>query len=179
MGRVLLVVLALNSLLAATIWESAFIKSLRATQRSALAWVRHNTARSSTFVVITSAGWTGDDVEEWFAALTDRRSLTTVQGYEWIPRAFRRQYDRDRAIQRCATRSSACVVRVMRQKHIEAQYIFVAKAPVQVGRRPIGAVLPQPYLIRDCCQRLRASLDHDPRVARVYNGPGASIYRLR
>lgn len=59
--------------------------SLTPANRSAFDWVKANTPTDSHFLVLT-----GDDqlfcdsVSEWFPALTDRISLTTIQGDEWL-----------------------------------------------------------------------------------------------
>ncbi len=54
-------------------------------QRNALEWVRDNTPADSTFLIITNDVFLfKDPLNEWFPAITDRKSLTTIQGYEWI-----------------------------------------------------------------------------------------------
>ncbi len=54
--------------------------------RQAMDWVRQNTPAGSRFVVI---GWQDSPwvspLTEWFPALSERFSLTTVQGREWLP----------------------------------------------------------------------------------------------
>jgi hypothetical protein len=52
-------------------------------EREAMLWVRDNTPASTVTVSLARAPWSSDDVSEWFPALSERRSATTTQGFEW------------------------------------------------------------------------------------------------
>src|SRR5581483_8450289 len=52
--------------------------------QEAMEWVRQNTLAGSQFFILTrNSGIMTDPIQEWFPALTDRRSQTTMQGLEW------------------------------------------------------------------------------------------------
>ncbi len=50
----------------------------------AMQWVSENTAPNSRFLLLTgSSGIMSDPIQEWFPALAERESQTTMQGLEW------------------------------------------------------------------------------------------------
>ena len=52
--------------------------------QAAFDWVRRNTPRASQFFILTGRpGIMSDPMQEWFPALAERRSQTTLQGLEW------------------------------------------------------------------------------------------------
>jgi hypothetical protein len=52
--------------------------------QQALEWTRRNTPADSRFLILSGeAGIMTDPIQEWFPALADRRSQTTLQGLEW------------------------------------------------------------------------------------------------
>jgi hypothetical protein len=54
-------------------------------QRAALQWVQKNTQPADVFLVLDEQGNPLlSPLTEWFPALTERRSLTTIQGSEWL-----------------------------------------------------------------------------------------------
>jgi hypothetical protein len=64
-------------------------------QRVVMTWIRENTSPKSQFVLLTpSSTWSEDYLAEWFPYLTERESLVTAQGLEWMPkRAFGRMVE--------------------------------------------------------------------------------------
>jgi hypothetical protein len=53
--------------------------------REAMQWIALNTPESSRFVVLTGSSHPLlDPTAEWFPALSQRKSLTTIQGQEWL-----------------------------------------------------------------------------------------------
>ena len=47
-------------------------------------WINDNIPSNSNFVILTQASnWELDNFNEWFPALTEQKSITTVQGSEW------------------------------------------------------------------------------------------------
>ena len=50
----------------------------------AMQWVSENTSPNSRFILFTgSSGIMSDPIQEWFPALAERESQTTMQGLEW------------------------------------------------------------------------------------------------
>lgn len=58
--------------------------------RQAMSWVRANHA-GARFAIVTAQPWYYDSSAEWFPVLTGARSVTTVQGREWMAA---RQFER-------------------------------------------------------------------------------------
>ncbi len=53
--------------------------------QQAMAWAAQNTPRESEFILLTGNGDAmTDPVQEWFPALAQRQSRTTLQGQEWM-----------------------------------------------------------------------------------------------
>ena len=127
-------------------------------------WVATHTPTTSRFLVITSQTWSWDDVAEWFPALTDRESVTTVQGTEWIPGAFGRRFRENKSAQRCANQSVDCLQRWLARTHARVDYLFIVRRPPESQSA-------------DCCSALRTSLDHDTGYVRVFHSTDVSIYR--
>jgi hypothetical protein len=142
---------------------------LPADVRSAMTWVAARTPAQATFVVITGRVWYSDDVSEWFPELTDRTSVATVQGYEWLggQRWWRQQGAND-DLQACAVAANACLTAWMHKYGVTPTYVFLPK-----GR--IGG----PLSAADCCAALRQTLTASPDYIVAYDGPGATILKLR
>jgi len=71
------------------------LRALGSEHREAMLWIRNHTPAESRFVVLSEpSAWPDDYVAEWFPVLTDRESLTTAQGLEWVTGdAFRTKTD--------------------------------------------------------------------------------------
>jgi hypothetical protein len=103
-----------------------YLKSLNRENRTALAWVQANTESDSQFLVIDfPAGWHLDLVGEWFPALTERKSLLTGQGQEWLP-------DNQQLItvtalndvNNCRWAGLTCLEQVAQENHFTYQYLY-------------------------------------------------------
>ncbi|HEX5386595.1 MAG TPA: hypothetical protein VFW66_07860 [Gemmatimonadales bacterium] len=139
------------------------LEALAPAERSAMAWARTATPAGSRFLVVTSAGWSEDRAGEWFPSLAERRSIATVQGTEWMPhREFARMVTLHEKLQSCAERTERCLDQWFATSGLGAEYLFVPKAP----RWP-------------CCRTLVQDLAASPQWERVFDGPGATIFRRR
>ncbi len=66
--------------------EKSYFDSIQPGELEAMEWVKKNTDVSSKFLIITeNEKWGMDPVLEWFPALSDRESILTPQGSEWLP----------------------------------------------------------------------------------------------
>jgi 4-amino-4-deoxy-L-arabinose transferase-like glycosyltransferase len=85
--------------------------ALTPAQREAMTWVRDTTAPATWTVSLATGRWGSDDVSEWFPALSERRSATTTQGYEWLGEPHRRQHAAEAELRTCqaATDVAGCV----------------------------------------------------------------------
>jgi len=93
--RYLLGFLFIYLFLGAYTYKYVFNKSeLRLNESNVLAmeWLRENVKESDAFLLIPPSEdnryWWNDYISEWFPALSERESITTVQGYEWKPEVF-------------------------------------------------------------------------------------------
>jgi hypothetical protein len=138
---------------------------LPAGEKEAMEWVREHTPADSRFLVISSSWlWARDQTGEWFPALAERTSLTTVQGREWVPGGadYRAAQERFKALQACA--DAACLDAVAPHTHV-----FVSKTPVAVD----------PGVPRDLTLALRRSLAQSLRYTLIYSNASADVYELR
>ena len=169
-----LVVAPLATLFAATENDSP-LHFLSAGNRDAMSWVNSNTPAGAPFLVMPSTtGWQIDAPSEWFPALAARRSISTVQGYEWLGAAsFRAQQKRYTELQRCAIQSSECLSAWREATGLSFDYVYVSKGvpPSDRHRHPGQKI--------DCCAGLRANLAFSSEYVQVYDGPGATIFRRR
>ncbi len=145
-------------------------RSVPPADRAAMGWARANTAADARFLVLSGRYWSDDSVGEWFPALAERRSVVTVQGYEWLPNgAFWTQMRRSYAAESCTSQDTACLDR-LRASGMRFDYVYIVSE--KIGERQDQSDEP-------CCSALRLSLASDPRYELVYAGGGALIYRVR
>ncbi len=138
-----------------------------AATRDAMAWARANTEPQASFLVVSGRDWFDDATAEWFPTLTGRRSVGTLQGYEWLGRdAWLAQNAAADELVKCAPRTVSCVDAWMRD-HRAADYVFIPKG------RVAGPAGPD-----DCCVPLRETVRTSPRYEVVYDGDGATIARI-
>jgi hypothetical protein len=81
-------------------------------EREAMFWVRDNTPTSTVTVSLARAPWGSDDVSEWFPALSERRSATTTQGFEWTRTERDTSLAAESALRTCqpqSTDTAACL----------------------------------------------------------------------
>lgn len=159
------------AVLNAIIATPRLLTSLQPDEREAMSWVSTNTPPDSRFLVVTNDTWAVDRTSEWFPVLAARRSVATVQGYEWVRGSFREQLDSYRGVQLCADSDSTCIDAWSTRTGIGFDYIYVPK--VAAFRRR-AAEHPD-----ECCAALRASLRIDARYRVVFDGPGATVFERR
>ena len=70
-------------------------------QRAAMVWVRDHTPETAKVVVLATDDWGSDIVSEWFPALSGRASLTTSQGFEWVPDRLSAQWAAEAELKNC------------------------------------------------------------------------------
>ncbi|MGO9178346.1 MAG: glycosyltransferase family 39 protein [Candidatus Limnocylindrales bacterium] len=144
------------------------VHALSPANRAAMAWVAEHTPEDAQFAVVTGYGWFVDATAEWFPVLAERRSVATVQGFEWMGKgAWTARVDRDTALQLCATSTAACL-RAWAGASWNGLYVYVPK----------GALLGEASTSDDDTVALRTSLAADPDVRLLYNGPGASVFEF-
>lgn len=99
--------------------------SLKPTDLEAMVWVKENTAQADNFLLLT--GVKSPEIDpfiEWFPALAERHSLSTVQGYEWLGAGmFMEYYSALADLQSC--NSAVCVEDWSARMGLNYQYIVI------------------------------------------------------
>lgn len=99
--------------------------------REAFDWVRANTPIDSHFVILTGdLELFGDSTQEWFPALTDRISLTTIQGKEWLEgKTLYSTAAGLQAIQQCTNSDVplTCIESQTKKMNQPYDYIYIAR----------------------------------------------------
>lgn len=146
--------------------------TLYAPDQEAMKWVRANTPGDSQFLVLTgTTSVSCDSVLEWFPALTDRRSLYTVQGTEWTEGPNFNDYVRSTyGVQRCMSSDDpACLAGQIDPSSYD--YVYVSRLLRVDNCRPLGFQRSFPFFL----EHLRA----DPGLEVVYETDGVIILDRR
>jgi dolichyl-phosphate-mannose-protein mannosyltransferase len=134
--------------------------------RQAMEWVETSTGESDRFLVVTGRPWYHDHVGEWFPALTDRVSVATVQGREWLG-SFNDEVEAHKDLQQCIDRDVECIERWERDALTGFTYIYVSRElPPDLEDRDIG----------ECCGPLRESLFASDTYRVAYQNSAATIF---
>jgi Dolichyl-phosphate-mannose-protein mannosyltransferase len=143
------------------------LHALSTNDRVAMEWVATHTSRESTFLIIDNATWFGEDrIAEWFPALTDRMSVTTVQGSEWLSNGeFYRRWREFDLLQQCGA-SAVCLEAQVQQNNQHLGYIYLSK---QQGVTEHSTTI---------YQALEHALRSDTRYRVVYDNVGVLIVAL-
>jgi hypothetical protein len=127
---------------------------------AAFRWVERRTSPDARFLVVSGTPWEIDRTSEWLPVLTGRKSVATVQGYEWRPIGeFIRKKREYNGLQGCANWMAQCLDDWARATGQWYTYVYIPKSPD-----------------RDCCRVLRYSLEQDPDFRLIYDGAGAELF---
>ena len=163
-----LMLVGLVAAAAAPLDPSSKLHSLDQAQLAAVDWVGANVPAGETVAVVTGLHWWEDSTSEWLPALTDRRSVATVQGSEWLGSAtFTDAKARFADLQACARQTAGCVLAWLRADPDHPTWILVPRGHL---RGPLSA--------DDCCIALRETLNAYAGVRLAYDGPGGSVYQV-
>ena len=147
------------------------LRTIPTTDRAAMTWVKDNTPADARFLVVTERGWAENSVGEWFPALAERPSVSTVQGWEWLPgRAFWKQMVNFFAAQSCGSQEAECLDQLRATTGYVFSYVYLPSEKLRQR---------QDHSPESCCAALRLSLEQDPRYELVYSQGGAYIFRMR
>ncbi len=104
--------------------------TLRPAEIQAMTWIKENTPQDGIFLPLTGSQTPEiDPFVEWFPALAERRSQSTIQGNEWLLGAGMYSRYVDLAdLQQCE--SAACVEAWSVRTKLEYQYIVITKYDV-------------------------------------------------
>jgi hypothetical protein len=120
--------LFLYGTLSATTVTSKIGQELTLTQSdlAAFAWVRENTPRNASFLLITQGIPLNDATSEWFPALTERSSSATIFGYEWLANVdFGKRIQFYEQLQQCAGLGEDCLKKWIEASEQTVTYIYM------------------------------------------------------
>lgn len=161
-----LLVYLLFSAISFSFLNKSSLRSLPASERTAMQWIAANTPPASKFLLLTGApSWEIDRTSEWFPALTGRTSLTTVQGTEWLAGdVYAKTQESYRLLQACASQGAGCLLRWEEQTGQAFTHLYLAKAPPGES---------------DLFLSLREELAASPNFDLIYDGAGAVVFAVR
>lgn len=139
------------------------MQSLSSDERAAIDWVRRETPANAKILVVAGSPWEIDRHSEWLPVLANRKSVATVQGYEYRPLGEFAQKKRQYIdLQGCAGWVSQCLQDWSKATGVTFTHVYLPKSPG-----------------RECCRLLRYSLERDPAYRMIYDGPGAVMFTRR
>ena len=130
--------------------ENVRLASLPASERAAMAWVAQNTPTSGLFLVLSnSEDWASDKAAEWFPVLSQRSSVSTAQGLEWLPNGEFSQIQQEIIeLKKCLFEDVDCLGNWTQAnaKHFTHVYLSKSNSEIQCGR---PCVLPIEQSLRN------------------------------
>ena len=93
-------------------------------------WVGNNATSSAQFALVTEQQPLRDPYSEWFPAITGRKSVATVFGYEWINDGqFEKHTEDYRDLQACANQNMDCLNSWAQKSGKSFTYVFIHAQP--------------------------------------------------
>lgn len=138
--------------------EGRFLVSLSAAERVAMRWVAKTTPKEAHFLVYPrdNFGHWADKTAEWFPLLAERRSVTTIQGFEWLP-DFSQRIQKYQEAHACQKSTTSCLDTWADKWHTAFTHVFVS--------------------MDECCRELLASLQSDRRYELIYHSSNVLIFK--
>lgn len=94
----------------------------------AMNWLRENSDETVTVLSIPvndeNRYWWNDYISEWLPAISGRKSVITVQGYEWKPDNFEERISRYWSLRNCSL-EYACIDNWQTAYNLDPDYIFL------------------------------------------------------
>ena len=170
-ARLLVAFLLIYNLLNAIV-ASQKVSSVRVTvpEQAAMQWIRTDTPPDSKVLLLTFGDSLNLPFLEWFPSLTGRVSLTTVQGYEWLPgSSFYTRKDAFQELQPCLTEDLACVEKWAAGQSLSYDYLLVDHG--YVGDQQLDPSKPR---FNDW---IASQLRQSPQFHQVYATPLIEIFQ--
>lgn len=131
-------------------------------ERDAIRWVADNTTPTDRFLILDGQeNPLLSPLLEWFPALANRRSITTVQGTEWLAgeAGYSQQMALNRSLRQCLYQNIQCL------NALPIQYDFI----ILSIKSPDGNIRLTPLLL---------SLETSADFETVYTTPGIRIFKV-
>jgi hypothetical protein len=99
-------------------------------ERIAMHWIEKNTTENSKFLVVTGdQNAFCDPINEWFPSLSQRESLTTVQGSEWLlGNNFEKNMNQIHSLQGCIDEGAECFAHESTSLGKSFDYVYISIA---------------------------------------------------
>ncbi|RLD09102.1 MAG: hypothetical protein DRI65_00345 [Chloroflexota bacterium] len=95
----------------------------------AMIWIRENSAKTETVVHLppnsSYQDWWNDYFGEWLPGLTERHSIATVQGHEWLPGEFNHKIEQYGSLRNCSVQGVDCVEEWIKTFGNEFDYLLL------------------------------------------------------
>lgn len=131
------------------------LSPLPASEREAMAWVAQNTPNSGLFLVLSNSDdWASDKAAEWFPVLSQRSSVSTAQGLEWLPNGEFSQIQQEIIeLKKCLFKDVDCIGNWTRTNAKQFTHIYLSKSnpEIQCGQ---PCILPIEHSLRNSIQYL-------------------------
>jgi hypothetical protein len=142
---------------------------LKQSEKNAFSWAKQNSPQSSKFLILSGSYPLSDPVSEWFPALSDRISVGTAQGHEWLStKNFNDVLEESAALQECYTHSPACFNDWLVANNESIDYILIVNHLLEQSAAQETTVYPSALI---------ELLRQDPGFAVVYDADGVVIFR--
>ena len=142
-------------------------------EQEAMIWARNNTPEESQFAVLNSENeaWC-DSSGEWFPAIAERHSLSTLQGREWLIANSYNEFATHRSgLHACIESDVSCLERELEYFGGNVDYVYIA---LQTPTRNCNTVSPAERI-----PPLVLSLQSSPAYSKEYSSPEAVIYKKK
>ena len=137
-------------------------------QLQGMRWVRNDGPPDAEYLVVTGRPWASDAVAEWFPVITDARSVSTVQGTEWLGAgAFNRALGWSEDLMDCATQTATCLEAWSEEHGVGFTHVYLPKGSVS---GPLGSP--------DCCTALRETLASSEAYHVVHDDAAATVFAV-
>ena len=130
--KILLILTVVYLLLGAYTYKYIYGKSeLHLTNEihDAFVWLEKNSEQDELFLIYPSIEsnrfWWNDYLAEWFPVISNRKSVSTVQGSEWIPEIFEQKIDSYVQLRSCNEPGPVCVEKWEKTNGQRVNYIVI------------------------------------------------------
>lgn len=103
--------------------------SITTTDIQAFRWIESNTSPEATFLLLPHKySWQHDGVSEWFPALTQRKSVLTIQGAEWLPNDYHEHVENLYTnFHDCFESGCDCLATTLSELDTNPDYLWISK----------------------------------------------------
>ncbi|MBN1168949.1 glycosyltransferase family 39 protein [Candidatus Woesebacteria bacterium] len=146
--------------------NNSYFDSITNDEVEAMNWVKANTDPSSKFLLITdNLKWGMDTVSEWFPAISNRESITTPQGQEWISNnEFYYKVSLNNNLKLCYTKGIGCIEKIM-YEYTKFDYVFIYRCNDRIQ-------------LNDIANLIRNELSRSEKHELVFENKDTQIFKI-